>query len=343
MCQKGLVVMRKWFAVVSIWTALGISALAQSSAYILMAVSGTFSGWATAPNMTLVSNYTWKTISPITLPDSGDFKFAANNAWGISWGGAAAICRVPAQATAISSGGDMHCSGLTPGGYHFLFNEQTGWFEIQWAGAPSVPAVSSMSLVGDFNQWAPGATAMTRDSSDVNKWSCEITLESQTDFQFSVNGATDGFWGPPEPQTMANGSVACAAGNAAFTILPGYAATYRISLNVSNNLVAVESMGGRDPIATMTVAGTLIVPGGSPLIGNMQRVSGSLWQSEHFIASAGNFSLYFAANMASPYEKTYWDSGSAVTDTLPVRRTLVTVSQPIGASKAAVYVPQSGR
>ncbi len=288
---------------------LAMSAHAQSSHYVTMAVAGSHNGWATTPNMVLVSNNIWVTTQTISSA-SGQFKFAANNSWTTNWGGNAVITRVPAAAVAPSlssptySPPDLNYAGLTPGSYRFIFNDTTQDFRIDRVGAPlPLPTPATLALVGDFNSWTPSPSSMlTNHTADTNLWSLSLTLEDATAFQFQLDGDAANQWGAPEPAALSIPVAdASACGKSPFSLAGFPPGTFRFELNVSNATFSiVQTATQAFTIATMAVQGNFIGSANPPA--NMTRLGDTAsWESDHhittnMIASGGTASFRFAAN-----------------------------------------------
>ncbi len=270
----------------------------QTSPYSSMAIPGTHNTWNTTPSMTLVADNTWIGTQTLTSA-SGEFKFAANGGWTVNWGGNASIARVPGRATAPDpDGGNLSYSGLTPGNYRFTFNDFTLEFQMEWVGASPLPlpSVTNLAVVGDFNDWTAGVASMlTNHLDNTNIWSGSILLETNTAFQFLLNGNDGEEWGLPSAASLTHPIVDEPACGTAHITLSGIESGFHVfTLNVSNatfSVISTQSFA----ISTVAVQGNFIGTNNPP--GNMMRIKNTtLWESEHFITNTAAITLRFSAN-----------------------------------------------
>jgi len=87
-------------------------------------------------NMRLISNYTWRTYLYIPEMSSNRYKFAANQAWGTSWGETNQSLPYSVPITGIAevvsgSGNDIVHRPVEAGFYIFTFNESTRAYRIE--------------------------------------------------------------------------------------------------------------------------------------------------------------------------------------------------------------------
>lgn len=273
------------------------AALGQSSPYSSMAVPGSHNDWSAAPTMVLVADNTWVTTQTLSSA-SGEFKFAANSSWDINWGGSAYIARVPASATAPASGGNnLGYAGLTPGNYRFTFNDSTLEFHLQWVGPPlPLAAITSLAVVGDFNGWIPNANSLlTNHVDNTNLWSGTLTLETNTAFQFQIDGDDENQWGAPANVSFAPPIIdGTACGISHISLTDVASGTYVFTLDVSNATYSVIP-SELFSIANIAVQGNFIATNNPPP--NMVRISGtSLWESDHHITNTTAVTVRFVAN-----------------------------------------------
>lgn len=97
------------------------------SSYASMTLAGTFNGWNPAlNNMSLISNYTWRTTVAFNNTTNVAFKFAANGNWTANWGDDnQPTTKPPINGTAEALGKNISVSGKLTGTYVAQFNEQT--------------------------------------------------------------------------------------------------------------------------------------------------------------------------------------------------------------------------
>lgn len=309
-----------------------VECLAYSSSYSAMGVPGTHNGWSTTPNMSLIADYTWMTTNPVTLSGSSqyEFKFAANNGWNRSWGASGAmIYRLPAHLYNVNGSDNIVANLIPDGPYHFVFNELTYEAELLWMGASPLPTptISSVSLVGTFNDWNLDNLPLAPSDSNPHVWECKVTLEDTTEIKFSINGSTDitNQWGSVGPWTLdvagtfaINASV---AGNSSITLVPHTPTDYTFALNTTNYTATIYAVpSDQAPITSMAVVGGTLINSGATPIGNMTRMAGTVWQSEHYVDSA-TVSFRFIANPGST-NGSIWGAASSGSTPPPAQDTL---------------------
>ena len=298
------------------------SAHAFTSPYSAMAVPGVHNGWDTTASMVLAADNIWVCTQTLSAA-SGEFKFAANGGWASNWGGAAALERVPAVASApVAGGGNLKYAGFSNGLYRFTFNDSTKEFRVEWAGTPAlpVPAVTNLALVGDFNSWTPtGGSVFTNHPGGSHLWSGSVTLANNTAFQFRLNGNADNQWGAPESTNrtvpVTNGN---ACGKSSF-YLTGFApGTFYFTLNVSNAAFTVAQTATQS-FTGVTVLGNFINTNSPPP--NMMQASGTTaWQSDHHITNSGTVTVRFTSDNFTKN----WGTTNATPVALPASGTLAT-------------------
>ena len=293
-----------------------------------MAVAGGAftNSWDTTPNMTLIADNTWQCTQEITSA-GGEFKFAANGTWEISWGGSVTVARVPGSGpTTPQTLANLNFSGLTPGLYQFTFNDETLEFQMDWAGASPLPlpSITNMALVGGFNSGTPsGNSILTNSIDNTNLWSGSVDLQTGTTFQFRPNEDENAQWGASTPTTYSSLPVtdANACGLSDFTLAdistnPG---TFLFQLDTSNATFSITQTATQEfTISTMTAQGSFVATETPPT--NMMQIGETLWQSEHYVTNSGTVTLRFAANDALRI----WGATNGTSIALPVSGTMET-------------------
>ena len=281
------------------WLGLTAASFAYVSRYSSMAVSGSaFTNyWTIAPNMELVGDNLWQGTQEITN-GTGGFKFAANDNWTFSWGGDAALARVPAAGRAQRDfiGNNLEFSGLTPGAYLFTFNDETLDFRLDWNGAEPLPppAIDACALVGDFNSRAPTFLhRLTNDLAAPRLWSCAIDLGNPAAFHFRLNGDPNDPWGATEPAVLSvpTGNVG-ACGQTDFRLAGLEPGTFRFTLDASNAACSVVQTATQE-VSDLVVQGDFIATNAPPP--NMTWVDNASWESDHHVTNSGTITLRFAA------------------------------------------------
>lgn len=286
-----------------------LSAQAFTSPYSSMAVvGGAFTNvWSTTSNLVLVADNTWVGTQQVTAA-SGEFKFAANGTWDVSWGGNASITRVPAGASAITPTDDnLKFEGFSNGLYRFTFNDSTKEFRVEWAGASPlpIPSFTNLALVGDFNGWEANANSFLTNhpAPNTHLWSRFMDLELDTSFQFLPNIPNLTYsnqYGAPEASTIPISGLNAPITNSAcgkndYTLSGFQPGTFRFELNVSNNLFTITQTTNLAALSLMTVQGNFIATNNPPA--NMTRIGTTTkWESEHYITNSGTLTFRFAAD-----------------------------------------------
>jgi len=305
-----------------------LTAHAYTSPYTSMAVAGgAFTNeWSTTPNLTLIADNTWQGIQEVTAA-SGEFKFAANDAWTISWGGSASIARVPAAGSTVSDGGNLAFANLTPGLYQFTFNDSTLEFQIEWAGGSPLPiaSITNMALVGDFNSWTPsGSSILTNNAANTNLWSGSVDLQTSTAFQFRPNSDANSQWGAPESTSISVTGLGLpltnsACGQSDYTLTSVLPGTFEFALNTSNATFTITQTATQAfTISTMTAQGSFVATDDPPA--NMMQIGETLWQSDHTLTNNGTVTLRFSANSGVRI----WGATNATPSGIPVSGTMET-------------------
>ena len=280
---------------------LALSASAYTSPYTSMAVPGTHNGWATAGSMVLAADNVWVCTQTFAAAD-GEFKFVANDGWAISWGcvsdGSVIFIRVPAVASAPTTGGEnLKYTGLSNGTYRITFNDTNFEFRVEWAGGSPLPlpAFTNVSLVGGFNGWTAGLNLMTNPPGNTNLWMCSVDLAAETAFQFLPEGNWSYQYGAPEIVSLPVPVVdASGCGKANITLSGFEPGTFQFALNTSNATFSV-SQTSTQSFTLMTAQGNFVATNNPPP--NMMQIAGTtLWESDHDITNSGTLTLRFSGN-----------------------------------------------
>ncbi|MDR0993877.1 MAG: hypothetical protein LBN38_04845, partial [Verrucomicrobiota bacterium] len=185
----------------ALWGAVG-SASAFTSSYSGLAMPSSENGWNTAPDFTLVADYTWQTqVAFSTNPVQ--FKFTANNSWDINWGGGFTLLRAPAKDVGplVRSGDNLVLGGLSAGIYRVTFRENPASFDLTPLSF-TPPAPSAVQVVGAFNnEGRTPAGEMTNTSTHV--WKTTVELPGNADMAFLITQAGNSErWGAPLPASI---------------------------------------------------------------------------------------------------------------------------------------------
>jgi hypothetical protein len=96
-----------------------------------MAVSGTFNGWNSFPNMTLFTDHIWQATFTFNNAGINWFKLTANASWVLSFGETnQSLYDIPVMGICESNAADIKLSGPLDGTYYFRFNDTNLYFEV---------------------------------------------------------------------------------------------------------------------------------------------------------------------------------------------------------------------
>ena len=239
--------------------------------------------------------------------DEGEFKFAADGAWDLSWGGAdtdIVITRLPATGIgplATEGNRNMKMQGQKAGdALTFTFHdEETATFDV--AGAASAgTGLKAAQVVGDFNGHGSGSEVGKMSKSGSGAWECDVTLGSGTTVQLAVTDAKGqaGTWGPPMAWTVAvatNGTAAgwpmCGAAVGTLEIVRGGTFHFRFEESTLRLTVAQTSVTEFEA-AGMSVDGNWQGSSGSGDGANLAR-SGKTYAGTFWITNASTQTLTF--------------------------------------------------
>lgn len=190
--------------------ALAAPALAQTSTYSSMAISGNFNNNSATPNMTLVETNTWRgTVFLYTHTNS--FQFVANGSWasGHYWGETNQATFVPPfTSTAEKNPGTTRKILLTNSprtSCVITFNDSTREYTVE--PAPYLPS-NIVAVAGDFNSWSatPNMEMMPdgtwqgdfyinapngRFKFVYNNWTVEIGDTNQVGYILPISGTAE--------------------------------------------------------------------------------------------------------------------------------------------------------
>lgn len=277
--------------------AWALTAQAQTSAYSSMAVPGTHNDWSTTPTMKLVADYTWVCTQTFSSA-SGLFKFAANGAWTVNWGGSAILTRVPAQAYAPDpNGANISYEGFSSGPYRITFNESTKQFTVEWVGGPPPPppTYTNIALVGDFNGWTWGQNMLSNSPAQPHLWTGTVDLEQPAGMKCVPDNNDLLAYGPAAATSLTPPVInAGACGKANFQLTGFLPGKFAVELNTSNATFSIHQVTTQD-ISMIAVEGNFMATNPTPR--NMMRMGQSaVWESDHFITNNGAITLRFSAN-----------------------------------------------
>ncbi|HHX98648.1 MAG TPA: hypothetical protein GX689_07370, partial [Lentisphaerae bacterium] len=277
--------------------AWALTAQAQTSAYSSMAVPGTHNDWSTTPTMKLVADYTWVCTQTFSSA-SGLFKFAANGAWTVNWGGSAILTRVPAQAYAPDpNGANISYEGFSSGPYRITFNESTKQFTVEWVGGPPPPppTYTNIALVGDFNGWTWGQNMLSNSPAQPHLWTGTVDLEQPAGMKCVPDNNDLLAYGPAAATSLTPPVInASACGKANFQLTGFLPGKFAVELNTSNATFSIHQVTTQD-ISMIAVEGNFMATNPTPR--NMMRMGQSaVWESDHFITNNGAITLRFSAN-----------------------------------------------
>ena len=308
---------------------LGLNAFAYTSAYTAISVPGdSFLTWwdVNSNPLTNTADYTWSGI--VNFPsNSGAFKFAANHAWTINWGGNFTVAHVPARGVGSLSLGGVNASynNIATGMYAVTFHEQTATFDL--VPVATAPNPTAVQLIGSFN--GDGATSvgtMTNVSGYV--WATTLELGSGADFLFKVVTASgSNNWGALAATNIAllpfSGGNPC--GSARYTMNGVLGGTFVFTFNFQSNTFAIaQTQTNTFTLASVTATGNFVA--GNPPDVNLEKISASVWRSDFTVTNATQFKLSFLGRDSGGGIGRYWGATNVTTNVLPATGYLLSSS-----------------
>lgn len=299
---------------------LALSAQAYVSAYTSMAVPGTHNGWTPAASMVLQADYVW--VGTQTFSSAGGaFKFAANGAWTVNWGGNHTILHVPARNLAglTQGGSDISYTNLALGSYRFTFYETTASFDL----APitnTTPTATNVQVVGSFNGDGASAVGTMSNVSGYAWTATNVVLDTGADFFFKTKSAagTDS-WGAPaaakiQSLPFTNGTP---SGSARYVLDGIVGGIFAYTFNLQSNLFdVVQIHTNAFSISKVSAAGSFVA--GYPPDYNLERISSSTWRSDFMVTNSGTMDLFFIGRDANGGIGRFWGATNAAGMALPV-------------------------
>jgi len=325
---------------------LGLNAHAFTSAYTDIAVAGNCfpTEWDVTSNLlTLESDYVWSGTVHILTTD-GSFKFASNQDWNSdNWGGTFTFLDTPALDVGSLTLSDVNISfsTISTGEYAVTFYESTATFDL----SPLTPDPNPLAiqLIGSFN--GDGATSvgiMTNTSGYF--WATTLELETDSDFLFEVTTG-DG----PENRGALSAtdilSMPYIGGNpcssARYTLQDILGGTFEFTYNLEANTFTINQTSTNTFLLdTVTAAGSFVT--GSPPDFNLDKISGSIWQSDFTVTNASSFTLSFIGRDAAEGIGRYWNATNAAAMDLPASGYMLP-SDTAGTSATITAVPGNYR
>ena len=325
---------------------LGLNAYAYTSAYTAISVPGdNFLTWwqETANILTNTADYTWSGI--VTFPsNSGAFKFAANLAWTIDWGGNITVAHTPARNVGPMTykGVNMSYDNIPTGQYAVTFYEQSTTFDL--VPVATAPNPTGVQLIGSFN--GDGATSVgTMTNTAGYVWSTSVELDSGSDFLFKVTTASGtANWGALAATniTAMPYSGGNPAGSARYTLSGILGGTFVVTFDFqSNTFGIVQTQTNTFTLASVTAVGNFVA--GSPPDVNLEQDSRTVWHSDFTITNATRFTLSFLGRDAGGGIGRYWGMTNLFTNTLPATGFMLSASNSIYTNTVITAVPGSYR
>ncbi|MBP1590342.1 MAG: lamin tail domain-containing protein [Kiritimatiellae bacterium] len=251
-------------AAVLTWLATSLGTSAWAASYSAITVPGSLLGdnWTVTKNLLSKNgDGTWSGTFTTTT-DNGEFKFAANKAWTVNWGGASdlVIARLPATGPLAQGGSNIGVKGVPTGtAVTFTFNDSALTFDL--TGAASAGAnLQSAQVVGAFNSFGSGSTAGTMTETTDGLWEADVTLSEGTTIQLLVkpSGATTTErWGPPYAQMVAASATEALGwsmcGSSTGTLSVAASGKYHFTFDEETLMLYVAA-----PLAAVTLPGDLL-------------------------------------------------------------------------------------
>lgn len=327
-------------------TCIGLNAYAFSSDYTDIAIAGDAfpETWdVTANLLTLESDYTWGGTVHV-LSTSGSFKFAANQTWTTNWGGNFTFLHVPALdlGSLSQNGNNISFSGIATGLYSVTFHEQTATFD--FAPVSPAPNPTAVQLIGSFN--GDGATSVgTMTNTAGYVWTTSVDLDADANLFFKVaTAAGTNNWGALTATDITSmpfsGGNPC--GSARYTLNGVTGGTFVVTFNLESNTFGIVRIATNNfVLSTVTAVGDFV--GGNPPDINLEKISGTLWQSDFITTNASRFSLSFIGRDAIGDVGRYWGMTNLFTNTLPATGFMLSSSNNIHTNTVCTAPPGSYR
>jgi hypothetical protein len=218
------------------------------------------------------------------------FKFAADGGWANNWGADYTVWRFPSVGTLTAGGPNLGLTALQgdePQFLRFTFDESTLRFSV-------APIVTSVQLVGAFNNYGEGSPDGTLTKLSGNVWSNTFSLASGANLQLRVNGSD--LWGPPGDYASTVPLSTTIAGGGAVQIDGFRPGTFSFVFDADSLTLSVEQLS-----ATAFDAEGIAAEG----------TINALWQTRRFTPSPQDVNL---ATNGALYTGDFWiDSASTFT------------------------------
>lgn len=298
---------------------LGVNVYAYTSTYSAISVPGSsfLTWWSVTHNvLTNTADNVWS--GHVTFPsNSGAFKFAANLAWTIDWGGNFTVKHPPARSVPLTlKGADLSYDNIPTGQYAVTFYEQTTTFDL----VPVTPAPNPLAvqLIGSFN--GDGATSvgtMTNTSGYV--WETTVELDAGADFLFKVTAAA----GSANRGALVATDILAVpfsdgnpCGDSRYAMSGVLGGTFVFTFNLQSNAFSIAQIQTNSfALSTVTAVGNFVA-GSLPDI-NMEKISRSVWSSDFTVTNAASFTLSFIGRDAGGGIGRYWGATNASALPLP--------------------------
>jgi len=323
---------------------LGLQVQAQTSAYTDIAVAGNCfpAEWDVTSNLlTLESDNVW-TGSVHIITTDGEFKFAANQSWTTNWGGNFTFLDTPALdvGSLWQNGANISFSTIATGEYAVTFYDQTAAFDI----APLTPDTNptAIQLIGSFNGDGGSPIGfMTNTTGYI--WATTVELETGSDFLFEVTtgGVPEnrGALSPTDiPSIPYTGGNPCSSSRYTLQVVGG---TFEFIYDLEANLFIINQTATNSFLLdAVTADGNFVA--GSPPDFNLEKLSGSIWQSDFTVTNTSSFTLSFFGRDAAEGIGRYWNATNAAAMDLPVSGYMLPSDTP-GTTATITAVPGNYR
>ena len=328
------------------------AALAFKSAYSSITVPGSFDSaeWDTASHeLALVSDYVWEGL--VKVEKAGEFKFAANKSWAVSWGLGQDVSAVPTVDMGPLNTPDNIRLKIPAGTYRFVFFEDTSTFSVLPASS-TPPSYSKVQLVGNFNN--DGAlTNGTMAAAGNGVWTVSgLDLSHGATIRVQADGTVLGAHSA-QGASLSSMPAAVALYGTTEAVLESAGGTFSFTVDFRSNLLSVvqTAVDTNFTFAAAGADGTFACGDKTP--GQNLENAGDNWWSGDFQVGQDRFTLRFVGRDTNGVPGRWWGFPANTTiTTLPAEGALTAADAASGAPAATFntgagdytfrFNPQSG-
>ncbi len=332
--------------------ALPGAALAFKSAYSSITVPGSFDSaeWDTASHeLALVSDYVWEGL--VKVEKAGEFKFAANKSWAVSWGLGQDVSAVPTVDMGPLNTPDNIRLKIPAGTYRFVFFEDTLTFSVLPASS-TPPSYSKVQLIGNFNN--DGAlTNGTMAAAGNGVWTVSgLDLSYGASIRVQADGTVLGAHSA-QGASLSSMPAAVALYGTTEAVLESAGGTFSFTVDFRSNLLSVvqTAVDTNFTFAAAGADGTFACGDKTP--GQNLENAGDNWWSGDFQVGQDRFTLRFVGRDTNGVPGRWWGFPANTTiSTLPAEGVLTAADAASGAPAATFntgagdytfrFNPQSG-